>query len=265
MSNPAPSTDNYMVGKGKLYFDRLDDDGNSTGELDLGNDPIFALTPDNELLEHFSSMEGVKKKDKIAVIASNLNGKFTLDEPNIENLILALSSEPVQYLNQGDGNQINEPVTCFTGKWVKILRRKFTEGTVVVTNEAHTVTYVETTDYVIDYTIGRIFAVSGGAIANSQTVHVDYTYEEHSYPYANPATDPEVEGLLRFVGNTDFGFDFEIVLWRAKISASGDINFISDEWAQIEFNLECLDDTENHPDEPYGMIIDIDGDLATES
>ena len=129
MSNPAPSTDNYMVGKGKLYFDRHDADGNSTGELDLGNDPVFALTPDNELLPHLSSMEGVKKKDKNAVIASNLNGKFTLDEPNIDNLILALSSNAVEYLNQGDGNQVNEPVTCFTGRWVKMLRRKFTEGT----------------------------------------------------------------------------------------------------------------------------------------
>jgi len=265
MSTPAPSTDNYMVGKGKVYFNRLDDDGNSTGELDLGNDPSFALTPENEELPHLSSMEGVKKKDKIAVIATNLNGKFTLDEINIENLIIALYSEDVQYLNQGDGNQVNEVVTCFLGKWVKMLRRKFTEGTVVVTNAAHTVTYVETTDYRIDYTVGRIFAVVGGAIANSQIVHVDYTYEEHSYPYANPASRASVEGLMRFVGNTTFGFNYEIVLWRVKLSSSGDVNFISDEWSQIELSMECLDDTENHPDEPYGMILDIEGDLATES
>lgn len=265
MSATAPSTDNYLVGKGKVYFDRFDDDGNSTGELDLGNDPSFALTPDNEMLEHFSSMEGIKKKDKSAVIASNLNGKFTLDEINIDNLAIALYGDGVQYLTQGDGNQVNAPITAQMEKWVKLPHRKLASGTVAVTNEAGTVHYTEDTDYEVDYTIGRIYTKTGGAIADGQTLHVDYTYQAAIYPVVYPTTRAEAEGLLRFVGNATFGFDYEIVIWRVKISASGDINFISDEWAQFEINFETLDDTENHPSSPYGMIIDIEGDTAPES
>jgi len=265
MSNSAPSTDNYLVGKGKLYFDRFDDDGNLTGELDLGNDPSFALTPENELLEHFSSMEGVKKKDKTAVISTELNGKFTLDEINIDNLALALYSDDVSYLTQDDGNQINAPITAHSGKWIKLPHRKLATGTVSVTNVAGTTHYVENTDYRIDYTIGRIFIVVGGSIADGQTLHVDYTYQAHSYPVVYPATNAECEGLLRFVGNATFGFDFEVVMWRVKLSLNGDINFISDEWAQFEINFEVLDDSANHPTSPYGMVIDTEGDVAPES
>jgi len=265
MSDLAPSTDNYLVGKGIVYFDRLDADGNSTGEIDLGNDPAFALTPENELLEHMSSREGVKTKDKIAIIASNLNGKFTLDEINIDNLCIALYGDDVEYLNQGDGNVNNEAVTARLSRWVKLDFRKLVAATVVITDAAGAVTYVLNTDYRVDATIGRIYFVAGGNITEGEGVLVDYTYQQASYPYVAPTTRPVMEGLLRFVGNADFGFDYEVVLWKVKLNVGGDINFISDEWSQIEFNYEALDDSTNHPDEPYGMVIDIEGDIETES
>lgn len=265
MSEASPNTLNYLVGKGKVYFDRLDANSNSTGELDLGNDPSFALTPENELLEHYSSMEGVKVKDASAIIAANLNGKFTLDEININNLCLALFGDDVEFLNQGDGNVNNEAIVGRSGRWVKLTYRKLTAATVVVTNAAGTVTYTLTTDYIVDATVGRIFVVAGGAIADGQALLIDYTYEQASYPYVSPTTRPVMEGLLRFVGNADFGFDYEVVLWHVKLTASGDINFISDEWAQIEFSFEALDDSANHPDDRYGMVIDIEGDSEIES
>jgi len=265
MSENAPNTLNYLVGKGKVYFDRLDSDSNSTGELDLGNDPSFALTPENELLEHYSSMEGVKLKDASAIIAANLNGKFTLDEINIENLCLALFGEDVEYLNQGDGNVNDEEVVARLGKWVKLDYRKLTAATVVVTNATGLVIYTLTTDYIVDATVGRIFFVNGGNIAEGEALLIDYTYNQASYPYVSPASRPVMEGLLRFVGNADFGFDYEVVLWHVKLTAGGDINFISDEWAQIEFSFEALDDSTNHPNDRYGMVIDIEGDTAEES
>ena len=265
MSSPAPNTLNYMVGKGKVYFDRLDTNNLPTGELDLGNDPSFVLTPENETLEHFSSMEGVKKKDKVAIISSELNGKFTLDEINIENLCLALYGEQVEYLNQNDGNVNNEAIIAHTGKWVKFTYRKIAQGSVVVTSADGLTIYGENVDYTIDYTIGRIFIIIAGNINNNQNLLVDYTYQQASYPSVYPTTRAQVEGLLRFVGNNTFGYDYEIVLWHVKLMVNGDLNFISDDWNTIEFSFEGLDDSKNHPNNPYGMIIDIEGDTAPES
>ncbi|MEO0250055.1 MAG: hypothetical protein ABIN58_11130 [candidate division WOR-3 bacterium] len=85
----TPSTENYTIGKGVLYFDRHVN-GVPSGMRDLGNAPNFTLTVTPEILDHFSSREGLKKKDKSVVVSLALGGKFTLEEYDIDNLALAL-------------------------------------------------------------------------------------------------------------------------------------------------------------------------------
>jgi hypothetical protein len=81
----APSTDNYYIGKGNVYF-------TPTGgtRRHLGNAPEFELTPEIEELEHFSSMEGTRTKDLTVVLEKTLSVRVVLDEFDIENLRLAL-------------------------------------------------------------------------------------------------------------------------------------------------------------------------------
>ena len=59
----SPSTDNYYVGKGKISFKAVGE----TTFRDLGNVSSLETTPNITTLEHFSSREGVKKKDKEVV------------------------------------------------------------------------------------------------------------------------------------------------------------------------------------------------------
>jgi len=84
------STENYYLGKGIMKFDRLDTDGLPTGMRDLGNCPDFTIDIAIEKLEHFSSREASKTKDKTVVLSKGGTAKFTLDEYAIENLALAL-------------------------------------------------------------------------------------------------------------------------------------------------------------------------------
>jgi hypothetical protein len=86
----APSIANYSLGKGILQFDRFDSDGLPTGLADLGNAPAFSIQPTVETLEHFSSREGIKKKDKTVIVSAGLSVKFTLDEMSAKNLALAM-------------------------------------------------------------------------------------------------------------------------------------------------------------------------------
>jgi hypothetical protein len=89
----AHSTDLYSIGKGILKFDRFDADGLPTGLRDLGNAPSFTLTPSADVLEHYSSREGVDTLDWERDLKRKINGKFTLDEFDPENLRLALFAE----------------------------------------------------------------------------------------------------------------------------------------------------------------------------
>jgi len=264
MSRFGPDTDNYILGKGKVYFDRLDSDGNRTGEIDLGNTPAFTLTPSIESLDHYESMSGIREKDKSVDTSIGFTGTFTLDEYARENLKLALMNDGGEAsYTQVTGHQTNEPITARLGKWVPLSKRNV--HAVNVTDSTGTVTYVADTDYAVDASIGRIRAIPGGSISDAQALLVDYNYDATEYPKVSALSDSTIEGYVRFVGAPAVGPTYELEIWRVKIKPSGDIPWITEEWGQIPFEMEVLKDAENHPSEPWFILIDKTTNEATQS
>lgn len=82
----SPDIRNYTVGKGKVYFKGADDSEFAA----VGNCPEFEFTPEIEKLEHFSSMEGVKTRDRTVVISKKGTLKVSTDEWTIANLARAV-------------------------------------------------------------------------------------------------------------------------------------------------------------------------------
>ena len=77
----SPSTDNYYVGKGKISF-------KATGEnafRDVGNVSSLETAPNVTTLEHFSSREGVKKKDMEVVTEKKMTVTMVMDEWTADN------------------------------------------------------------------------------------------------------------------------------------------------------------------------------------
>lgn len=93
----AHSTELYSIGKGIIKFDRFDSDGLPTGLRDLGNCPSFVLIPSEDVIEHYSSREGIDTLDWQRGLRRKLTGRFTLDEYDRENLRLALFGETGTY------------------------------------------------------------------------------------------------------------------------------------------------------------------------
>ena len=82
----APNIENYYIGKGKISFKAV---GESLYR-DLGNVTTFELTPNLTKLDHFSSREGVKKKDRAVVTEKAMTVRIVTDEWDTENVRLAL-------------------------------------------------------------------------------------------------------------------------------------------------------------------------------
>ncbi len=61
------------------------------------------------------------------------------------------------------------------GVWVDLDHKRIKPGTLVAKNHAEGETYVEGTDYVVDYMNGKFMALSGATIAEADT-HIGYTY-----------------------------------------------------------------------------------------
>ena len=166
----SPDVSLYFVGKGKLYFDRWTSANAATGERDLGNAPSFVLTPNVEVLEHFSSRTGIRSKDHEVDVSQSLNVKFSLDEVSVDNLALALYGDGVEVMSQGDGNVGAEAITLRHDKWVKLAQRSISVSSVGIAG------YVEGTDFTVCHSTGRIKALSTGSIGDGEAVNVSYTF-----------------------------------------------------------------------------------------
>lgn len=82
----SPSTDNYYIGKGIVSFQK-----DNTGEFrDVGNVPVFDVTPNVTKLDHFSSRAGIKQKDRSVVVDQSATLAMTMDEVTAANLALAM-------------------------------------------------------------------------------------------------------------------------------------------------------------------------------
>jgi hypothetical protein len=82
----SPNVDNLQVGKGIVEFKK-------TGQSHfrkLGNVSSMVITPETTTLEHFSSMEGTKKKDLVIVLEQKAKCKIVMEEFTPDNFALMI-------------------------------------------------------------------------------------------------------------------------------------------------------------------------------
>lgn len=248
----APNPQNYMLGRGRIYFDAFDSNGNSTGLLDLGNAPAFNVSLTTEKLDHYSSRSGLRVKDKSVLLSVNVSLSFTLDEINIENLKLAFLGSTAAF-TQTAGSATSEAVVAIHDRYVALANRKVSN--VVVKDATGSTTYVLGTDYLVDTTAGLIMALSTGSITDSETLHISYDYADIASTQINAVTNPSTTGYLKFVGDPAAGIAFEGEFWQVDLTANGDIGFITEsDWATIEYTGEVAKDEIGHPTSPYFNI-----------
>jgi len=82
----APNSENYTLGKGRLFFNQMTSAGALTNEMALGNAPNLTFSLAVEKLDHYSSTSGLRAKDKTVVTEVTPTVSFTLDEINRRNL-----------------------------------------------------------------------------------------------------------------------------------------------------------------------------------
>jgi hypothetical protein len=266
----SPSTDNYTLGKGIVYFNKKDSTtGLYTGERDLGNAPAFTFNIAIEKLEHYSSRGGLRAKDKEIISQITPGVSFTLDEINAENLAL-LTLADVTTVTQVGATKTDEVHKAYLGKRIVLAERKISAVT-VGDSATPTKTYVKgpasnpLANYDIDVTakddaIGRILIhedQSGcvNPIVDGDDVYVDYTSGAVTYTKIKAFAQTQVEGMLRFVSDNPAGLQQELEIWRVSLTPSGDTAMIGDDWSTLGFSGEILKDETGHPDSPYMNII----------
>jgi hypothetical protein len=85
---------NYVIGRGKLYFDQfLTGTQTPTGERYLGNTPALSLSSGYQNLDHYSSDEGLRVKDDSVQLQVDRTGSFQCDHISMDNVALMFGTE----------------------------------------------------------------------------------------------------------------------------------------------------------------------------
>lgn len=239
-------TNNYVLGRGKIYFDRF---ANGTrvsekGELFLGNCPTLSTTSSTDSLDHYSSTGGQRILDASADLQTNRTGSFTSDNISANNLALFFSGI-VTAVTQASATAVVNTKKLYKGRRYQLgVTASNPSGvrnisSVVVATTGGSPVTLNASNYVVD-------AVGGSIEINDDATLTDGTDHTITFNVAASTRDQvlskneSIYGAIRFKADNAEGLDKDYYLPYVKLSPNGDYNLIGDEWAVIGFNLSIL-------------------------
>ena len=236
----------YLIPRGRVYFDPFDANEQLTGEIALGNCSGINISISTEKSDHFSSETGLRQKDGSWVIQVDRTGTVNCDNFSPSNAALWLS---------GTLEKKSQAATPVTGELRNVIPgRQYQLGAtaanplgvrnvsvVTVKDEAGTVTYVAGTDYNLDLETGRVQIIEGGAIVAGK-VQFGYTPVAASFESVKSGGKSELQGALRVVSDNATGGNRDWYLPKVTLTPSGDLALIAEgtDVVAMEFGLEAL-------------------------
>lgn len=224
-----------FLGAGDLYARVYNP---STGQFDQWTGPYestkFEIKPNSELKEMTSRGRATYGQVIESVpLPKPSDFSVTLAEVNKDSIAMALFGTAAA-LNQGSGSVTDEVVTATLGKWVQLTKQNLASAGFVVTNSGATVTYVLGTDYEVNYRLGMLRAIAGGAIADAASLKVDFTYNAISGTTVSGSTQTQVRAQFKLDG-VNFADQLPVVVdvWEATLTPDSAFDFLQDNFAEI--------------------------------
>lgn len=236
---------NYTLGRGEIQFGQFRPGTQvPRGERYFGNTPEYGISSEQETLDHYSSDEGVRKKDESVLLQLDYTGSLSTDHISPENLAIFFLGESMtqttvastavefSFANVEQGLTYQLGTSDATPSGVRQVSNLTLTGTAA--------TAVAGVDYVLDETLGRITILEGSTvIAEASTLAgtYDVAASTRSRVISKSTT---VEGSLRFIAKNPAGEQIDYFMPWVKITPNGDFALKSDEWQQLPFTLEIL-------------------------
>lgn len=231
-------TNNYTLGRGKLYFQK---EGESFFRY-FGDTNAISMTQESENLDHFSSDEGVRVKDASVTLQNDLSGQFTTENIDANNLALFFQGSAGDD-TVGAATGINEDFTDVQlGTYVQLgVTPSRPEGVgnitnIVVVNAGDTL--ASGVDYDLDATTGMLYIRDDSTDIDAGD-DLDITYDTTAGTRSRVIdAGTEIRGCLRYVANNPRGTQRDKTWPKVKIAPSGDFQLKGDTWQALTFDFE---------------------------
>ncbi|MBT2337360.1 hypothetical protein J7E49_26100 [Variovorax paradoxus] len=236
----------YIIPRGRVFFDVLDAADQLTGERHLGNCPTVTLNISTEKAPHYSAESGPGVKDANRVVRIDRTGKITCDNMSADNKAMFISGDK-STVSQATGAVAAEEITVLPGLFYQLGRTDANPAgarkvsAVVVTPDAGGEPYELGTDYTVDAALGRLQVLAGGAIPAGK-IKVAYSKPATTWLRIKSGDKAELRGALRVLSNVAEGEQSDTYCPLVTLAPTGDMSLITsdDNYVQMEFDIEVL-------------------------
>lgn len=255
---------NYVVGRGRLFFDKFKDGCNvsETGELYFGNTPELSLSSDTETLDHYSSDHGLREKDLTVMLEHSRSGSFVTDNISKDNLALFFLGDRTnitqtqvtgakeifenatrgRFLQLGASDEIPMGVRNVENLKVFVADSDVSvnlgEGDIEASESIVSVPLFGNIDY--DLALGRLYIEpTSEAIKDGQQLIVQYDVKAQKREVVI-ARNRMIYGSLRFISDNPVGENKSYFWPKVMLQPDGDYALKGDDWQQIGFTFSVL-------------------------
>lgn len=255
-SKVSPNVMNLAMPRGSLSFAPFDDDGENTGEVDIGNVTGFELTNALEYKEHMTSHDAVVVLDAKKISAAKWTAKFTPEELSAENMALFLLGDPDK--QKGDtpdqtaqtGGGVVVTTKARLDRWLDLGKKYIKPDLTTISVNIAPLSGWGTTDYRIDYESGLLMILSTNqqSIVDGDNISVQFLYGTCAIRRFVHRIRP-LQGFLRYRGISEVGPRHEVQCWKVQMVPDAALGLIKpQDYASLGFTADVFidDDTGAH-------------------
>ncbi len=224
-----------FLGAGDLYINRYDATlAAYAGEKGPYECIKMEIKPNSDLKEMVSKGK-VTYGQVIESVPIPKPSDFTVElgEVDREGLAMALFGS-VEDLNVGAGTMTAAVVVAKTGYWVPLPQRNINASGLLVKDTTAAITYVLGTDYLINYALGSIKVLEGGAIDDGDSLKVTGTSNAITGATIVGSTETQVRARFRLDGkNFVDGAPVIVTVYEAVLTPDKAFDFLQDDFASI--------------------------------
>lgn len=248
-----PKADNYVLGRGRLYFAPFQTGTQTPSHMRyIGNTSEINISISSDILAHYSSESGVREKNDSVTVQTDRTGSFVTDNVDADNLALFFFGS-VGSVTQSAGSVSNEVVGPAAG----VIKGGFYQlgysatnqtgvrniSAVTITGNGGTPVYVNNTDYVIDLATGMLEIPPTSAIPNNTPLRANYTRSVGTREQVLSG-NVSIEGALKFVADNPKGTNRDMYIPWSRITANGDFAIKAEsDWQNLPFNIDIMTPT----------------------
>lgn len=246
----SPDTGNYYVGKGIVSIKLATD----ADYVDAGNAPEMEVTPKVTTLDHFSSRQGIKKKDAKVVTEQTMALRIVLEEYTARNIALALMGSTAfvwtptvtpAASNAGDGvltpDATPNNAKTMNGDYVLVCTDVTTPGSEIFSvTDPQGVLSGNSLTVGVAYTdlFNATLAAGATNFALGDTITLNMSADVTVDVFAQTL----IQASIKFTGTNDVGPKWTVELPLCEFATEKALSLIHDGWGSIELDGDVLYD-----------------------